>query len=70
MVLVWPSPDPNNLGDEGPAELPTERRLFENGRFFRPDGKGRFLFEPPRPIPETPDDDFPFLLLTGRGSAS
>ena len=68
--VQWPCPDPNNLGAERPAALATERRLFENGRFFHPDGKAHFLFEAPRPMPETPNDDFPFLLLTGRGSAS
>ena len=46
------------------------RRLFEDGCFFHPDGKARFVFETPRSLPEPPDNQFPFLLLTGRGSAS
>jgi assimilatory nitrate reductase catalytic subunit len=54
-----------------PGDVPaTERRLFEDGRFFHPDGKARFIFEPLRPLPEPPDENFPFCLLTGRGSAS
>ena len=52
-------------GDEAP-----QRRLFADGRFFHGDGKARFVFENPRPMIEAPDDAFPLLLLTGRGSAS
>jgi assimilatory nitrate reductase catalytic subunit len=48
----------------------SERRLFEDGKFFHPDGKARFIFEQPREMPEPPDADFPFLLLTGRGSSA
>lgn len=47
-----------------------ERRLFADGKFFTPDGRAKFLFDPPRPMPELPDQDFPFVLLTGRGSSA
>ncbi len=47
-----------------------ERRLFEDGRFFHPDGKAKFLFEAPRAMAEPTDAEFPFLLLTGRGSSA
>lgn len=47
-----------------------ERRLFEDGRFFHADGKARFIFEKPREMSECPDAEFPFLLLTGRGSSA
>lgn len=47
-----------------------ERRLFEDGRFFTPDGRARFVFDPPTPPPEPPDADYPFVLLTGRGTSS
>jgi assimilatory nitrate reductase catalytic subunit len=49
---------------------PVHRRLFADGRFFHPDGKARFVFEWPRPMPEPPDADYPLLLLTGRGTAA
>jgi predicted molibdopterin-dependent oxidoreductase YjgC len=56
-----------------PAEKPDtarERRLFADGQFFHPDGKAKFLWEDPRPLPEPLTSKFPLQLLTGRGSAS
>ncbi len=47
-----------------------ERRLFADGKFFHADGRAKFLFDPPRPMPEQPDKDYPFILLTGRGSSA
>jgi anaerobic selenocysteine-containing dehydrogenase len=47
-----------------------QRRLFADGRFYHADGRARFLFEAPRRMPEEPSNQFPFLLLTGRGSAA
>jgi len=61
--IQWPFPR------ENPDASP-QRRLFADGRFYHPDGRARFLFEEPRPLPESPDQEFPFLLLTGRGSAA
>lgn len=51
-------------GDEG------GRRLFEDGRFFTPDGKARLLFDPPRPPGERTDEVHDLVLTTGRGSSS
>ena len=48
----------------------THRRLFADGRFFHADGKARFLYDPPRQMPEPPSEKYPLLLLTGRGTAS
>src|SRR5262245_54788696 len=48
----------------------SERRLFEDGRFFHEDGRARFIFEAPRAVPEPTDARYPFALLTGRGSSS
>ncbi|MEO6094755.1 MAG: nitrate reductase [Fibrobacteria bacterium] len=47
-----------------------ERRLFEDGRYYHPDGKAKFQFGPPQPIPEPVSAEFPFALLTGRGSSA
>jgi assimilatory nitrate reductase catalytic subunit len=53
-----------------PNSAVTERRLFSDGRFYHPDGRAKFLFEAPRPMPEPASAKYPFVLLTGRGSAS
>ena len=52
------------------TEVPPERRLFENGKFFTDDERARFVFEEPRLAPEQTDDEYPFLLMTGRGTSS
>jgi assimilatory nitrate reductase catalytic subunit len=49
---------------------PSERRLFSDGRFFTPDGRAKFLFDLPRPVAEPTDAEFPFTLLTGRGTSA
>jgi assimilatory nitrate reductase catalytic subunit len=61
--IQWPYPASPN------ADASPQRRLFADGRFFHADGRAKFLFEAPRPIPEAPNKDFPLLLLTGRGTA-
>lgn len=48
----------------------SQRRLFADGRFYHPDGKARFLWAEPRPLAEPPNAKYPFLLLTGRGTAA
>lgn len=68
--VQWPWPE-SAEGSEGPQSRPApERRLFEDGRFFHEDAKARFIFEQPQPLPEPPDETFPFTLLTGRGSSA
>ena len=61
--IQWPFPSTG--ADERP-----ERRLFEDGRFYHADGKARFVFDAPRPLPEIPGGKYPLLLLTGRASAA
>lgn len=61
--IQWPFPQGN------PASA-QERRLFEDGKFFTPDGKARILFSPPADSPEPTDTQFPYTLLTGRGTSS
>ncbi len=51
-------------------ELKTERRLFEDGQYFTPDGKARFVFEAPQAAPEPVDEKFPLVLMTGRGTSA
>lgn len=52
------------------AEVEQQRRLFANGRFYHEDGRAKFLFEETRAMPEAPDNEYPYLLITGRGAAS
>jgi len=61
--IQWPRPAAG--GDDHP-----QRRLFEDGRFYHADGRARFLFDRPQPMPERPSEQYPMLLLTGRGTAS
>ena len=65
--IQWPYPEQGAASKEQGAK---ERRLFTDGRFFTADGKARFFFDPPRPMPEAPDREYPFILLTGRGSSA
>ncbi|MGE0607017.1 MAG: molybdopterin oxidoreductase family protein [Pirellulales bacterium] len=61
--IQWPHPEN--------APLPqSERRLFADGKFYHADGKARFIFDQPAPLPEPVNESFPFMLLTGRGTAS
>ncbi len=61
--IQWPYPEDN-------ADDAQQRRLFADGQYYTGDGRAKLLFEQPREMPELPSDEFPFLLLTGRGTAS
>lgn len=61
--IQWP------YAADGSNDAP-ERRLFEDGKFYHDDGKARFICEKERPLPEPPNEKYPLILLTGRGSAS
>lgn len=63
--IQWPY-----ASSSGSAAIGHERRLFSDGQFYTADGRAVFHFEAPRPMPETTDNEYPFLLLTGRGSSS
>jgi assimilatory nitrate reductase catalytic subunit len=64
--IQWPWPESRNAG----RGTRSERRLFEDGPFYHPDGKARFIYEQPRKVPEAPDSEYPLLLITGRGTAA
>ncbi len=55
---------------EGTVQFEQQRRLFEDGRFYHPDGKAKFMYEAVRPSPEPVDREYPFIFLTGRGTSS
>jgi anaerobic selenocysteine-containing dehydrogenase len=47
-----------------------ERRLFEDGKFYHSDGKAKFIFSDLTPNAESTSDEYPFILLTGRGTSA
>jgi assimilatory nitrate reductase catalytic subunit len=61
--IQWPLTDKHSLTS-------SERRLFEDGIFYHADGKARFIFGKPQEVPEITDEDYPFILLTGRGTSA
>ncbi|TWT83362.1 Nitrate reductase [Planctomycetes bacterium CA13] len=64
--IQWPWSSEDNNGFE-PEQ---QRRLFGDGVFFYEDGKARLIVDAITPVPEPPCDDYPFWLLTGRGTVS
>ena len=65
--IQWPWREVDQCQHAAP---PVERRLFEDKRFYHADGRARFLSAEPIAVPETTDSEFPFVLLTGRGTVS
>ena len=63
--IQWPFP--RRLAGQTQS---AQRRLFEDGRFYHADGRAQFHFEAPRAMPERPNKHYPYILLTGRGSAA
>ncbi|MBI4309122.1 MAG: molybdopterin-dependent oxidoreductase [Candidatus Omnitrophica bacterium] len=61
--IQWPFP-------QGQVPQENQRRLFSDGKFFTGDGKARFIFEAPRPVLEDVCNQYPFVLLTGRGTSA
>lgn len=59
--VQWPFREGEVLKDD-------QRRLYEDGKFWHPDGKMKFMFEDvmENPLPTT--EEFPYILNTGRGS--
>jgi anaerobic selenocysteine-containing dehydrogenase len=61
--VQWPYPEDDRQAGH-------ERRLFGDGRFFTADGRARFVVAAPRAPAERPDERYPLVLLTGRGTTS
>lgn len=59
--ILAPAPWPRRVGQREPI-----RRLFGNGHFHTPDAKARILAVSLRLPRERTDQDFPFILNTGR----
>ncbi len=63
--MQWPC-----TAEAMPEPHDNQRRLFADGQYYHADGRAKFLFEAPRPMPEPPSKAYPLILLTGRGTAS
>jgi assimilatory nitrate reductase catalytic subunit len=59
--VQWPYP-------KGAEPEGTNRRLFEDGQFYTENGRAKLLFDPIRELPEQLSDQYPMILLTGRGT--
>lgn len=59
--IQWPCRE----GEELEAD---ERRLFEDGKYYTPSGKAKFIFEDVTENSNTTNEEFPFNLNTGRGT--
>ena len=57
LGIFWPCPSPDHAGTP---------RLFEDGKYFRPDGKAKFHGFDYRPPAEDIDPEYPILFTTGR----
>jgi len=72
--LQWPCPAEGSLAPnaaDGDALLRRRTvRLFGDGHFFTPDRRARFLYDAPRDVSEPTSAEYPFVLLTGRGSSA
>ena len=53
---------------EGDVLKEDERRLYEDGNFFTPSKKAKFMFEAPMINPIPLSAQFPYVLNTGRGT--
>jgi assimilatory nitrate reductase catalytic subunit len=61
--IQWPFPENSKSTEK-------ERRLLEDGRYYHPDWRARFVFEDVADVPEKTSDKYPFILLTGRGTVA
>ncbi len=64
--VQWPYPSEYSNKES----VERQRRLFENGQFYTPNKRANLLYSPPAELPEPTSDDYPFTLLTGRGTSS
>ena len=61
--IQWPYPATGANDDP-------QRRLFEDGRFYHSDQRAKLIFDDPKEMPEDTSEFYPFILMTGRGSAA
>ncbi len=65
--IQWPWTESDASDGQQPS---THRRLFADGKFFHECGRARLMIDDVSPLPEPPDDSYPIMLLSGRGTVS
>lgn len=61
--VQWPFPEGEKLTTD-------ERRLYEDGQFYTPDGRAKFVYELPQEHPNPKSEEFPIILNNGRNNAA
>ncbi len=61
--IQWPCPDPETPSTAADRH---DKRLYTRGIFATPNGRARFAALHSNGLAEPPDDQFPFVLTTGR----
>jgi len=59
--IQWPFREGETLTDN-------DRRLFEDGVYYTPNMRAKFVFEKPMPDPLPTSQEFPYVFNTGRGT--
>lgn len=59
--IQWPFREGEQLKED-------QRRLYEDGKFYTPSKKAKFIFEEVRKNPLPTTEEFPYVLNTGRGT--
>lgn len=59
--IQWPFPEGATLSSD-------QRRLFEDGMYYTPSKKAKFIFEEPMKNPLPTTEEFPYIFNTGRGT--
>ncbi|MCO8125421.1 nitrate reductase [Stieleria sp. TO1_6] len=65
--IQWPWTKPDADAMQTP---PQQRRLFADGHFCHPDQRARLIVDQITPMPEPADQQYPIVLLSGRGTVS
>jgi assimilatory nitrate reductase catalytic subunit len=65
-ISAWSELSAEDYTSMAPTRWPLSGRPFADGRFYHPDGRARFVATPPRAPAHAPDEQYPFVLNTGR----
>ena len=70
--IQWPwSQSDAAPSDASQSDAPEQqRRLFGDGKFYHEDEKAKLIVDDITPMPEPTDQEYPIMLLTGRGTVS